>query len=202
MNATTPGRLLPWALVTPALAVDARFLRAAVHRDGRAQPARTWRRRGDAGKLPAVFQQSELLARAGQFARSDADGDGDLRAARLSLCLDTRGGRAASACSGWRWCSPSCPSGPPMSCAPTAGCWCWPRTAWSTGADRLGPDRRAAAARQHAHGDRHRLRAFLRHAADADHLRQSEAALARAIAAPPPISAQGRSGPSFTSSCR
>jgi ABC-type spermidine/putrescine transport system permease subunit I len=42
----------------------------------------------------------------------------------LAYILAEKVHRAGSA---WRYCSPSCRSGPPTSCAPTAGFWCSPR---------------------------------------------------------------------------
>ncbi len=64
------------------------------------------------------------------------------------------------------------------------------------------PDLRAAGARQQPHGHRHRLRAFLRHADDADDLRQPGADRRRTTARRPPISAPTPGRASGMSCCR
>ena len=194
---------MPWALVTPALAVDRLLFRPAVHRHGRGEPARTSAAALRPCQLRAVLHQSELLARMVNSLEVTADRHGRL-------------GRCSPIPSPGSW---------PKRCRER-----WQRLAlmlavlpfWTSyvvrsyswllvlarkrrrqpRADRLGllAEPMQLANTRARHGDR--LRAFLRHAADADDLRQSQAASARATARPQPTSAPGRCRPSSTSSCR
>ncbi len=161
------------------LGVDAGLLRGALCSDGGGEPLYQGRRWIEPRQLPAVLLQPELLAGTDQFARGDGDGHRHLGAAGLSLRLDSRLHRARAMAT----------AGADAGGAAVLDVLCGALLFLAAGAGGKGRHQfdageyrylvRTHSIGQYAGSDGDRLRAFLRDAADADDLRQPEAALAQ-----------------------
>ena len=126
------GRALPWALVTPALCWTLLFFvlpfaaMAIVSLTDHSTGAAT------AGNYAQFFTNPSYLQAMVNSLEVTAHRYRHLRAAGLSLCLDSGRADSRALAKDWPCCWPFCRSGRPTWCAPTAGSWCWLKMVWST----------------------------------------------------------------------